>query len=46
MGTGTITIDGNSSSTIDGQATITLDVQFSSVTLVATGNASASWEII
>ena len=46
MGTGTITVDGNSTSTIDGQPTIDLDVQYSSITLVATGNASASWEIV
>ena len=46
MGTGTITVDGDSTSTIDGQQTIDLDVEFSSITLVATGNASASWEIV
>ena len=46
MGTGTITVDGNSTSTIDGQTTIDLDVQYSSITLVATGDSSASWEIV
>jgi len=46
MGTGTITIDGNSTETIDGQQTIDLDVRYSSVTLVATGNTPAAWEIV
>jgi hypothetical protein len=46
MGSGTITLDGDGVSTIDGQQSIDLDVQFSSVTLVATGNSSTSWEIV
>jgi len=46
MGTGTITVDGNSSETIDGQTTIDLDVQYSSITLIATGNSPAAWEIV
>ena len=46
MGTGTITVDGNASETIDGQTTIDLDVQYSSITLIATGNTPAAWEIV
>ena len=46
MGTGTITVDGNASETIDGQTTIDLDTQYSSITLIATGNTPAAWEII
>jgi len=46
MGTGTITVDGNASETIDGQTTIALDVQYSSITLIATGNTPAAWEIV
>jgi hypothetical protein len=44
MGTGTITIDSNSSEEIDGSTNnYTLDVQYSAITLVSTGSA---WEII
>ena len=46
MGTGTITVDGNASETIDSQTTIDLDVQYSSITLIATGNTPAAWEIV
>ena len=46
MGTGTITVDGNSTETIDGQTTIDLDTQYSSITLIATGNTPAAWEIV
>jgi len=46
MGTGTITVDGNASETIDGQTTIDLDTQYSSITLIATGNTPAAWEIV
>jgi hypothetical protein len=46
MGTGTITVDGNGTATIDAQQTIDLDVRYSSITLVATGDTSASWEIV
>jgi len=46
MGTGTITVDGNASETIDGQTIINLDVQYSSITLIATGNTPAAWEIV
>jgi hypothetical protein len=46
MGTGTITVDGNASETIDGQTTIALDVRYSSITLIATGNSPAAWEIV
>ena len=45
MGTGTLTIDSNSSETIDGSSSnYTLDIQYSSVTLVS--NGSTGWEII
>lgn len=44
-GTGTITIDSNSSETIDGSASnYLLDVQHSAITLVS--NGSSGWEII
>jgi len=46
MGTGTITVDGNASETIDDQTTIDLDTQYSSITLIATGNTPAAWEIV
>ena len=46
MGTGTITVDGNASETIDGQTTIDLNTQYSSITLIATGNTPAAWEIV
>ena len=45
MGTGTITIDSNSSETIDGSTSnYTLSVQYSAITLVS--NGSTGWEIV
>ena len=45
MGSGTITIDSNSSETIDGSTSnYTLDVQYSAITLVS--NGSTGWEVI
>ena len=45
MGSGTITIDSNSSETIDGSTSnYTLTVQYSAITLVS--NGSTGWEVI
>ena len=45
MGSGTITIDSNSSESIVGSTSnYTLDVQYSSITLVS--NGSTGWEVI
>jgi hypothetical protein len=45
MGSGTITIDANSSETIDGSTSnYTLTVQYSAITLVS--NGSTGWEVI
>lgn len=45
MGSGTITIDSNSSETIDGSTSnYTLTIQYSAITLVS--NGSTGWEVI
>jgi hypothetical protein len=43
IGTGAITIDGNSAETIDGAATQTISVQYNSLTIISNGSA---WYVI